>query len=226
MKNPLSTVTLLAAVGLAAAAAATDLRIVTGSQLRAQLAAAQAQTVEPEPAAPAAAPAPGENPHAAVFALDPRPQAAPHDMVHDAFWQPGDNPHAPSANPHQGNPHIHAQLLPALPVDELEACERSRAENGHTVAELHASRSQLQSKRVSVRGTVVKVTPGILGKTYLHLRDGSGNQGARDNDLTVVTTDAVELGDTVEAEGTLVTDRDLGFGYRYDVLLEQARIKS
>jgi hypothetical protein len=33
------------------------------------------------------------------------------------------------------------------------------------------------------------------------------------------------VGQVVELEGTLVRDKDLGSGYRYDVLLEDATVK-
>ena len=44
-----------------------------------------------------------------------------------------------------------------------------------TVAEVVTGKATLTGKTVLVRGQVVKVNSGILGKTWLHLQDGSGS---------------------------------------------------
>jgi hypothetical protein len=69
---------------------------------------------------------------------------------------------------------------------------------------------------------VVKLNEGILGKTYLHLRDGSGSAERGDDDLTPTTTEAFDLGDTVELEGELAVDQDVSAGYVYAALLTDA----
>ncbi|MBI3609454.1 MAG: DNA-binding protein [Nitrospirae bacterium] len=93
-----------------------------------------------------------------------------------------------------------------------------------TVEQIYTERSDLKGKQVQVRGKVVKVSPGILGKTFFHIQDGSGKDGT--NDLAVTTKDAVRVGDKVVASGTIDTDKDLGAGYTYKVILEEATIKS
>jgi hypothetical protein len=98
----------------------------------------------------------------------------------------------------------------------------SSAANGHTIAQLHAQRTALAEHLVRVRGTVTKRTDGVLGKTYLHLWDGSATRETGEDDLTVTTTDEFEIGETVELEGRLLIDQDLGLGYRYAALLDSA----
>jgi len=90
------------------------------------------------------------------------------------------------------------------------------------VAELFAARRTLDQAKVTVRGTVVKLTEGVLGKTYLHLRDGTGSAEQGDDDLTVTTTEALAVGETVDLEGQLAIDQDVGAGYRYPALLADA----
>jgi len=68
----------------------------------------------------------------------------------------------------------------------------------------------------------VKLNEGILGQTYLHLRDGSGSADRGDDDLTVTTTEPFQLGETVEVAGELAIDRDVGAGYSYAALLTKA----
>jgi hypothetical protein len=143
------------------------------------------------------------DPHAAYHAHDVDPHAA----------YPADNPHAAY---HADDPHSRG---PA--TTDIAPVEPSRAANGRTVAALFAERAAWSGKQVRVRATVVKLTDGILGKTYLHLQDGSGSLEGHDNDLTATTTELFELGETVEVEGQLALDQDVGIGYVYDVLLTQ-----
>jgi hypothetical protein len=94
---------------------------------------------------------------------------------------------------------------------------------GHTVSEVVHSRKELQGKNVRVRGIVVKSTSGVLGKTFVHVQDGSGSESNRDFDLTITTDQDVSVGSKVLFEGAVVIDKDFGAGYRYPVLVENAR---
>jgi len=93
-----------------------------------------------------------------------------------------------------------------------------------TVAEIVASRSELNGKTVAVRGKVVKYSPGIMGKNWLHLRDGSGSAADRTNDVVVTTQDEAKIGDVVLVRGVVHTDVALGAGYAYPVLVEEAKL--
>ena len=71
-------------------------------------------------------------------------------------------------------------------------------------------------------GKVVKYNAMIMGKNWIHLQDGTGEPGS--NDLTVTTQGTAFVGDTVLVRGNIGLDRDMGAGYRYDVLIEDATI--
>ena len=96
---------------------------------------------------------------------------------------------------------------------------------GMSIADAWAKRKQLSGKEVTVRGTVVKVNNGIMGRNWFHLQDGSGKADAGTNDLTVTTDAVVKVGDVVTVTGTLGIDKDFTAGYAYDVILEKATIK-
>ena len=102
--------------------------------------------------------------------------------------------------------------------------EKAPLPDGRTVAGLFAERVALKGKAVSVRGKVVKVNTGIMGRNWLHLRDGSGSPETKDHDLTVTTADVVAKGDVVLVKGTVAVDRDFGSGYTYALLLEDAKV--
>lgn len=105
-----------------------------------------------------------------------------------------------------------------------EKVEKAKGQNAKTVAELWAGRSALKGTTVAVRGTVVKFLPEILGKNWVHLRDGSGAAATKDNDLTVTTQEVAKVGEVLTATGTVHTDKDYGAGYAYPVILEDATL--
>jgi hypothetical protein len=96
--------------------------------------------------------------------------------------------------------------------------------NGRTVAEVVAGSVVLKDKPVLVHAQVVKVSLGIMGKNWLHLQDGSGTDKDGTNDVLVTTHDAAAVGDIVTAKGTVRTDVNLGSGYNYAVLIEDAAL--
>jgi membrane protein implicated in regulation of membrane protease activity len=96
--------------------------------------------------------------------------------------------------------------------------------DARTVAEVHAQRTALKEKAVTVQGKVVKYNGGIMGKNWLHLRDGSGKGESEDNDLTVTSQDVAKVGDVVVVKGVVRIDNDFGAGYAYKVIVEDAKI--
>ena len=112
----------------------------------------------------------------------------------------------------------------AKPGEEVDLSGIAKAEGGKTVAEVFAEKASLAGKPVTVRGKVVKVNGGIMGKNWLHVRDGSGAEGT--NDLTVTTSGELpELGTIVVVTGPVTLDKDFGMGYQYAVILEDADVK-
>jgi hypothetical protein len=109
-------------------------------------------------------------------------------------------------------------------VEDEATVAIERLPGGHTIQELVTQRAALSGKSVRVRGRVAKVTNGVMGKNFLHLQDGTGTPANQDDDLTVTTQALVAVGDVIDVRGTLITDKDLGAGYRYDVLLQDAKI--
>lgn len=96
--------------------------------------------------------------------------------------------------------------------------------NGKTVAEIYAQKATLKDTKVAVHGKVVKFLPGIMGKNWIHIRDGSGSADKKDDDITVTTMDVAAVGDVVLVTGTVKLDRDFGAGYAYPVMIEEAKI--
>lgn len=123
-----------------------------------------------------------------------------------------------------GSPHGAKAAKSAIDLASIRV-DRSTAPDGKSVQEIWGSRTALKDKSVTVRGKVVKYLPGIMGRNWVHLRDGSGSDQKGDNDITLTTNEALTVGDVVEITGTVRVDKDFGSGYRYAVIIEEARIK-
>lgn len=113
----------------------------------------------------------------------------------------------------------------AKPPPTVAPIAKATGPQGRTVAEVISGKEALKDKVVLVRGQVVKVSSGILGKTWMHLQDGSGAAAAGTHDLLVTTTDNAAVGDVIVARGTVRTDVQLGAGYAYAVLIEDASLR-
>ncbi len=103
-------------------------------------------------------------------------------------------------------------------VAELEA--------GQNIAWLYANKDSLADQPVRLRGKVVKYNGNILGWNFFHIQDGSGDVANGNNDLTVTSKATTTVGATVVVSGTVVLGKDLGAGYAFPVLLEDANITS
>jgi hypothetical protein len=107
-------------------------------------------------------------------------------------------------------------------VGDVKVPKASGAD-ARTVAEVWSQRTALNEKPVTIRGKVVKFNGGIMGRNWVHLRDGSGTAG-KDNDVTVTTADEVAVGDVVVVKGVVRVDKDFGAGYAYPVIVEDAKL--
>jgi len=122
------------------------------------------------------------------------------------------------ANLPPGHPSTGGKMSPP----KLDFSQLKPAKNGKTVADIYTDSSKLAGKSVKVRGKVVKYNANILGKNWLHLQDGTGSAGS--DDLLVTTTGEAKRGDTVLIEGKVALNKDFGSGYKYNLLVEDAKV--
>jgi len=117
--------------------------------------------------------------------------------------------------------------LPGKKLEKINDVHVSKAigANAKTVAEIVKNRVALKGKTVVVRGKVVKYNAGILGKNWVHLRDGSGSAADQSDDILVTTQNETRLDAIVTAKGVVHNDEDFGAGYAYKVLIEEATLK-
>lgn len=101
---------------------------------------------------------------------------------------------------------------------------KAEGSDAYTVGELFSGGRDLDGRTVEVKGKVVKVLKGIMGRNWIHIQDGTGEPGKNTHDLVITTQDSAATGDIVTVRGTLAADRDFGSGYRYDVIVEDSKV--
>ena len=91
-----------------------------------------------------------------------------------------------------------------------------------TIAKLLEDKATYSDKIVKVTGKVTKFNPAIMGKNWIHLQDGTDYKG--EFDLTITTDAQFNVGDTVIFEGKITLRKDFGYGYYYDVIMEDGKL--
>ncbi|MGW8194545.1 MAG: DNA-binding protein, partial [Desulforhopalus sp.] len=110
-----------------------------------------------------------------------------------------------------------------VPLEEI-AVEKSSAANGYSIEEVFTKAAELNGKKIQVHAKVVKFSPLIMGKNWIHLQDGTGDPMHNSHDLVATTDQTVEVGTIVVVEGVLAANKDFGAGYKYDAIIEDAAI--
>ena len=141
-------------------------------------------------------------------------------IVFGSLGGSGAAPHAPGSDMAA----MHAGAGKSADVGEVKVA-KATGPDARTVADIVAGKADLKDKTVVVRGKVVKFTPDVLGMNWIHLRDGTGNAADGSNDIVVTTKDETQLGAVVLVKGVVHIDKDLGSGYAYKVLIEEATLQ-
>ena len=108
-----------------------------------------------------------------------------------------------------------------IPIDKLDISV-DIAKDGITIAELISEKKSYDGKIVRIRGQVTKYNADIMDKNWIHLQDGTENNGQFD--LTITSDLTVKTGDVLTFEGKIALDKDFGFGYFYEIIMEEAKI--
>lgn len=91
-----------------------------------------------------------------------------------------------------------------------------------SISELYSNRESYSGKTIRVKAEVTKFSPEIMGTNWIHVQDGT--MFDENFDLTITSGSVVNVGDVLVFEGKITLDKDLGYGYFYSVLMEEAAI--
>jgi len=112
------------------------------------------------------------------------------------------------------------QIPKPTSVSAPVAGEITALKEGKTIEAIFAESAGLEGQVVSLNARVIKINKDIMGRNWITLQDGTGVEP--DHKILATSQELVEPGDLVVAKGTVVVDMDLGYGYKYKVLLEEA----
>jgi len=98
--------------------------------------------------------------------------------------------------------------------------QKIEIEGSIKISELVNNKSKYDGKEIQISGKCSKLNPNIMGRNWIHLKDGSMDE----YDLVVTSDVAVPEGHVVTMKGTVVLDKDFGAGYKYDLIIENGEI--
>ena len=109
--------------------------------------------------------------------------------------------------------------------DKKVSVAKATEANAYTVQDIFANSAKLNKKKVVVKGKVVKVSVGIMGKNWIHIQDGTGTQAKKNHNLFCTSEGMADVGDVVTVTGVLAKDKDFGGGYKYSAIIEETTIQ-
>ncbi|MBK7713322.1 MAG: hypothetical protein IPN67_11585 [Bacteroidales bacterium] len=143
-----------------------------------------------------------------VFTFCKGPGSGP--LVKDSFDKKEQTPAMGGSDKHM------ARVMTSKADVKIEPCA-----DCITIAKLLADKKAYDGKVIKVKGQVTKYNGGIMGKNWVHIQDGTENQEGFD--LTITTDITVSVGETVTFEGKIALDKDFGYGYSYNVIMEEGK---
>jgi hypothetical protein len=109
------------------------------------------------------------------------------------------------------------------PKESKMIAKLAKKEGAIFLEEIFNNKSDFANKEVEVTGVVVKVNKNILDKNWIHIIDGTKTE--TNSSLAITSNELVKVGDTVTVSGKIVLDKDFGYGYVYNILLEEGKFK-
>jgi hypothetical protein len=113
-------------------------------------------------------------------------------------------------------------LAATIPYSDVKV-EKAIGGNSYTVSEIFTKTEELAGKTVRIHGKVVKYSPMIMGRNWIHIQDGTGDPMNNTHDLVITSSEEVNTDDVITIEGVLAFNKDFGAGYKYVAIVEDAK---
>jgi len=91
------------------------------------------------------------------------------------------------------------------------------------IADLISNSKKYENKEIVISGKIVKANYGIMNSNWYHIQDGTSVKGAK-SDLVVTSKLEMQQGTQVQLKGKVVLNKDLGSGYFFKVMVEEAQL--
>lgn len=128
--------------------------------------------------------------------------------------------HGASMKPKQDIDAPPAEAMQSSPNKKFHSSPLAGKATTLSIAELLKDPAAYEGKVVELTGTCTKINEGILGRNWLHLKDGTADS----EDLVITSSDLVDLDSEITIRAIVSLNRDFGAGYSYDVLLEEGKV--
>ena len=96
----------------------------------------------------------------------------------------------------------------------------TRQKGSIKISEIVNNPKKYEGQTVQIDGECTKINLGIMGKNWIHLKDGSQDA----YDLVITSDEMVDVGSVVTMKAEVVLNKDFGAGYKYDLILENGVI--
>jgi hypothetical protein len=116
----------------------------------------------------------------------------------------------------------HGNAMGKVALIEKEGISVAPAEGSVSIAQLFAARNDYAGKKIKMKGQVVKINEEVMGKNWIHIQDGT--KDGENFDLTITTLDKANMDEVVTFEGTISVNKDFGYGYSYELIMEDAKL--
>ena len=129
----------------------------------------------------------------------------------------------PAGMPQGATPNGMGASQPKIILKDVKL-SKATGKDAYSIEEIYSQKKELSKKTVTVRAKVVKFLPGIMGKNWVHIQDGTGSVETKTYDITVSTLDTAEIGDEIIVHGTLAINKNLGSMHSFAVIIEDASL--
>ena len=101
-----------------------------------------------------------------------------------------------------------------------EKIKITRQKGSIKISEIVNNPKKYEGQTVQIDGECTKINLGIMGKNWIHLKDGSQDA----YDLVITSDEMVDVGSVVTMKAEVILNKDFGAGYKYDLILENGVI--
>ena len=129
----------------------------------------------------------------------------------------------PAGMPQGSTPNGMGASQPRIILKDIKL-SKATGKDAYSIEEIYSQKKELSKKTVTVHAKIVKFLPGIMGKNWVHIQDGTGSAETETHDITVSTLDTAEVGDEVIVHGTLAINKNLGSMHSFAVIIEDVSL--
>ena len=112
--------------------------------------------------------------------------------------------------------HVNKKKMDLKDTKTVKNTKTQEVKGSIKISELVNNQKKYEGKTVQISGRCSKTNPNIMGRNWIHIKDGSMD----DYDLVITSDHFVKEGSMVTIKAKVTLNKDFGAGYKYDLILE------